>query len=319
MRMNAVRVVTERLNQASPEWEHSDLTGEAAVWRDTGIIRATGRWSCVKCTCGETHDAEVEDGYAYCSFTGHRFRVKPEDLLVYTFQPNRMVEVLTELMKCREEPVEVIPARLWKMGKSGVPIVGRSRDIFFAPCMTGNARDIYDALPNTKTPLLIVGSSRLSPDTGNRFDDSRIVMLDSVLTIEGGALMLDFDWLGSQVSDAIEDTVTPKRKESRGDTVEHLQHTLDLYLEAAFSNYCVELNRGHGRQMLEPRLTLSALAEMAGISTGWCSHILELKKPIEKCRHMQLRHAWDSTQDIDLMVAYGKKHWGKKNRGWNQV
>jgi len=66
--------------------------------------------------------------------------------------------------------------------------------------------------------------------------------------------------------------------------------------------------------MPEPRLTLSALADMAGISTGWCSHILELKKPIEKCRHMQLRHAWDSTQDIDLMVAYGKKHWGKKNR-----
>ena len=98
-----------------------------------------------------------------------------------------------------------------------------------------------------------------------------------------------------------------------------LIHTLDPHLEAAYSNYCEELNRGHGRQMPEPRLTLSSLAEMGGISTGWCSHLLELKKPIEKCRHKELRNAWDSTQDIDLMVAYGKQHWGKKNRGWRQV
>ncbi len=71
----------------------------------------------------------------------------------------------------------------------------------------------------------------------------------------------------------------------------------------------------HGRR----RLTLSALSEMGGKSMGWCSHLLELKKSIEKCRHMQLRHAWGSTQDINPMVAYGKQHWGKKNRGWRRV
>ena len=316
MRMNPVRVVTERLCQTSPEWEYADLTGEAAIWRDSGIIKATGRYSSVKCTCGETHDAEVEDGFAYCGLTGHRFPVKPEDLLIYTFDPIRMVETITELMRCREAPVEVIPARLWKMGKSGVPVAGRSRDLFFSPRMTGNAQDVYDALPNTKTPLLIVGSSRLQPDNNGKIDDNRIIMLDSVLSVEDGLLVLDNAWMSSLVSDAPEENVTPKRRESTGETVEWMKRALERYLEAAFRNYCEKISKGQGRQMPEKRLTLAALGDMIGVDESWCSRLLELKKPIEQCEQKELRHMWDSTQDIDYMVAYGAKKWGRKYKGW---
>ena len=316
MRVNPIRIVTDRLCQESPEWEHADLAGDAAAWREAGILKATGRYTRVRCTCGETHEAEVEDGFAYCSFTGHRFPVMPEDLLIYTFDPCRMVEVITELMRCREDPVEVIPSRLWKMGKAGVPIAGRSRDLFFAPRMTGYAQDIYDHLPDKKTPLLIVGSSHFLPDNNGKIDDNRIVMLDSVLSIEDGCLVLDKDWMSSLVSDAPEDNSTPKRRESSGETVERMERELNKYLEAAFRNYCEKIRKGQGRQMPEKRLTLAVLADMVGIDESWCSRLLELKKPIDQCERMELRLMWDSTQDIDYMVAYGKKHWGRKYKGW---
>lgn len=71
-----------------------------------------------------------------------------------------------------------------------------------------------------------------------------------------------------------------------------------------------------GRQMPEKRLTLAALGDMIGVDESWCSRLLELKKPIEQCEQKELRHMWDSTQDIDYMVAYGAKKWGRKYKGW---
>lgn len=110
---------------------------------------------------------------AFCALTGGAREVKEEELVGYTFQPRKMAELFHSLLKCREEVEELIPGRLWKMGRTGVPIAGRSRYIYFTPRLNDEPQDIYAALPDAKTPLLIVGSSRFSKSPENPFEDNR--------------------------------------------------------------------------------------------------------------------------------------------------
>lgn len=325
--MNSLmRMVTDRLCTSDPEWENRELVDEAVIWKDTGILKATGRYNCVRCTCGETHTAEVEDGrrrdgsygpIAHCCYTGHAFPVEPEDLISYTFDPNRMLEILSELLRCREEPVEVIPDRLWKMGKSGVAIGGRSRDVYFATRMTQrNTQETYDRLPDSKTPLLVVGSSHMIPDWHGRYDDNRVIMLESILIPQNGKWTLDLEWLNTLANDALEEEPVPETRDATGATVEAIQKALHLYLEAAFRNYCEQIRKGNGAQMPKPALTLTALAKMVQKDKSRVSRLLELRKPLEQCSHAEIRIQWESTQDITMMVQYGKKYWGRKYRGW---
>ena len=155
--MSVMTLVTDRLCTGDPEWECRALEDEAAIWKKSGILKPTRRRSSVWCTCGETHVAEVEDGprldgsygpIAYCSCSGHFYPVDKEDLISYTFDVKRMLEVLAGLLRCRGDVAEVIPGRLWRLGKSGVAIGGRSREIYFAPRLTKDAQVIYDRLPD---------------------------------------------------------------------------------------------------------------------------------------------------------------------------
>ena len=323
--MNVMRMVTDRLCTGDPEWEYRELVDEAAVWKKSGILKPNRRRSSVWCTCGESHVAEVEDGprldgsygpIAYCCRSGHFYPVEKEDLISYSFDANRMMEVLAGLLRCRGDVVAVIPGRLWKIGKSGVAIGGRSREIYFAPRLTKDADSIYDRLPDTKTPLLIVGSSHLQKDYRGRFDDSRVVLLDEILSVQKGEWVLDTGWLDTLTTDKIEEPPPPATRDSTGATVGEIKKALHIYLEAAFRNYCEQLTKGNGRQMPKERLTLTALAGIVGKDKSRISRLLEIRKPLDKCTNLEIRLMWDATQDIELMAEYGRKNWGRKYRGW---
>ena len=59
MCVKAMQLVTDRLCLTNPEWQSKELVGEAELWKTSGILRATKRYTTVDCDCDEQlHQAE---------------------------------------------------------------------------------------------------------------------------------------------------------------------------------------------------------------------------------------------------------------------
>ena len=280
MCVKAIQLVTDRLCLTDPEWQSKELGGEAKMWVKAGILRATKRYTTVDCDCDEQlHQAEVMefecDGktkyMALCSLTGGAREVKEEELIGYTFQPAKVAELFHSLFQCRADVEMIIPGRLWKMGRSGVPVAGRSRNIYFTPRLNDDPQSIYDKLPDSKTPLLIVGSSRYSRSPDNPYEDNRIISLDSILK-----WALDREWLHQLAGDAPDEEPEPETRDATATTVGAMKKALHEYLEIQYRHYCHELSRGNGSQLLKP-ITQEFLAECIGKSKARVSKLLELK------------------------------------------
>ena len=248
---------------------------------------------------------------AFCSLTGGAREVKEEELIGYTFQPAKVAELFHSLFRCRADVDMIIPGRLWKMGKTGVPVAGRSRDLYFTPRLNDDPQDIYAALPDSKTPLLIVGSSRYSKCLENPYEDNRIVSLDTVLMIQNGKWELDMEWLHQLANDAPDEEPEPETRDATATTVGAIKKVLHEYLETQYRHYCNELRKGNGSQLAKP-ITQDHLAGRVGKSKPRISALLELRTPFEKCKHPEIRVMWDASHDLNLMVAYGNKHWGSR-------
>ena len=322
MCVRAIQLVADRLCLTDPEWQSKDLVGEAEMWKKAGILRATKRYTTVDCDCDEQlHQADVmefeRDGktkyMAFCSLTGGAREVKEEELIGYTFQPAKVAELFHSLFRCRADVEMIIPGRLWKMGRSGVPVAGRSRDIYFTPRLNDDPQNIYSKLPDTKTPLLIVGSSRYSKCLTNPYEDNRIVSLDTILMIQDDKWALDMEWLHQLASDAPDEEPEPETRDATATTVGAIKKVLHEYLETQYRHYCNELRKGDGSQLAKP-ITQEFLAERIGKSKPRVSALLELKTPLKKCKHPEIRALWDASHDLNLMVSYGNKHWGSRRK-----
>lgn len=322
MCVKAMQLVTDRLCLTNPEWQSKELVGEAELWKTSGILRATKRYTTVDCDCDEQlHQAEVmefeRDGktkyMAFCSLTGGAREVKEEELIGYTFQPAKVAELFHTLLKCRDDVEVIIPGRLWKMGRTGVPIAGRSRDLYFTPRLNDDPQDIYAELPEAKTPLLIVGSSRYSKCPENPYSDNRIVSLDTVLMIQNDQWTIDMAWLEQLANDAPDEEPEPVDKGSRPDTTEAIKKVLTEHIRSAYSYYCDQLDKGNGRKLLPPP-TMAWIGTQVGKDRTTVSRIIEPKADGRKARYIEVHALWKACNDIDLLTQYGQSHWGNKTR-----
>lgn len=321
MCVRAIQLVSDRLCLTDPEWQSKELVGEAEMWKKAGILRSTKRYTTVDCDCDEQlHQADVlefeRDGktkyMAFCALTGGAREVKEEELVGYTFQPRKMAELFHSLLKCREEVEELIPGRLWKMGRTGVPIAGRSRDIYFTPRLNDEPQDIYAALPDAKTPLLIVGSSRFSKSPENPFEDNRVISLDAILMIQDDKWVLDMEWLHQLACDGLDEEPEPVDKGSRADTVDAVKNVLYEHLRSAYSYYCDQIEKGNGRKLLK-QLTMAWIGKQVGKDRTTVSRIIEPDVPDRNARYLEVHALWKACNDIDLLAQYGQSHWGNKN------
>ena len=321
MCVRAIQLVSDRLCLTDPEWQSKELVGEAEMWKKAGILRSTKRYTTVDCDCDEQlHQADVlefeRDGktkyMAFCALTGGAREVKEEELVGYTFQPRKMAELFHSLLKCREEVEELIPGRLWKMGRTGVPIAGRSRDIYFTPRLNDEPQDIYAALPDAKTPLLIVGSSRFSKSPENPFEDNRVISLDAILMIQDDKWVLDMEWLHQLACDGLDEEPEPVDKGSRADTVDAVKNVLYEHLRSAYSYYCDQIEKGNGRKLLKPP-TMAWIGKQVGKDRTTVSRIIETDVPDRNARYLEVHALWKACNDIDLLAQYGQSHWGNKN------
>lgn len=321
MCVRAIQLVSDRLCLTDPEWQSKELVGEAEMWKKAGILRSTKRYTTVDCDCDEQlHQADVlefeRDGktkyMAFCALTGGAREVKEEELVGYTFQPRKMAELFHSLLKCREEVEELIPGRLWKMGRTGVPIAGRSRDIYFTPRLNDEPQDIYAALPDAKTPLLIVGSSRFSKSPENPFEDNRVISLDAILMLQDDKWVLDMEWLHQLACDGLDEEPEPVDKGSRADTVDAVKNVLYEHLRSAYSYYCDQIEKGNGRKLLKPP-TMAWIGKQVGKDRTTVSRIIEPDVPDRNARYLEVHALWKACNDIDLLAQYGQSHWGNKN------
>ena len=321
MCVRAIQLVSDRLCLTDPEWQSKELVGEAEMWKKAGILRSTKRYTTVDCDCDEQlHQADVlefeRDGktkyMAFCALTGGAREVKEEELVGYTFQPRKMAELFHSLLKCREEVEELIPGRLWKMGRTGVPIAGRRRDIYFTPRLNDEPQDIYAALPDAKTPLLIVGSSRFSKSPENPFEDNRVISLDAILMIQDDKWVLDMEWLHQLACDGLDEEPEPVDKGSRADTVDAVKNVLYEHLRSAYSYYCDQIEKGNGRKLLKPP-TMAWIGKQVGKDRTTVSRIIEPDVPDRNARYLEVHALWKACNDIDLLAQYGQSHWGNKN------
>ena len=321
MCVRAIQLVSDRLCLTDPEWQSKELVGEAEMWKKAGILRSTKRYTTVDCDCDEQlhqadvheYEREVKTKYmAFCALTGGAREVKEEELVGYTFQPRKMAELFHSLLKCREEVEELIPGRLWKMGRTGVPIAGRSRDIYFTPRLNDEPQDIYAALPDAKTPLLIVGSSRFSKSPENPFEDNRVISLDAILMIQDDKWVLDMEWLHQLACDGLDEEPEPVDKGSRADTVDAVKNVLYEHLRSAYSYYCDQIEKGNGRKLLKPP-TMAWIGKQVGKDRTTVSRIIEPDVPDRNARYLEVHALWKACNDIDLLAQYGQSHWGNKN------
>ena len=105
----------------------------------------------------------------------------------------------------------------------------------------------------------------------------------------------------------------PETRDATATTVGAIKKALHQYLEEQYRYYCNEIRRGRGAQLLKP-ITQDYLAECIGKSKARVSALLELKVPIDRCKNIEIRAMREASHDIEKMVAYGQKHWGRKNR-----
>ena len=119
------------------------------------------------------------------------------------------------------------------------------------------------------------------------------------------------EWLHQLASDAPDEEPEPETRDATATTVGAIKKVLHEYLETQYRHYCNELRKGNGSQLAKP-ITQEFLAERVGKSKPRISALLELKTPFEKCTNPEIRALWDASHDLNLMVAYGNKHWGSR-------
>jgi hypothetical protein len=318
-RMTDVQLFSERLNLMSPEWSADDLEFISPCWKRDGILTGTKKYDYMRCPCGEGHTENVfkrlgNDGnpefYVRCRLTGQKQTVRHADLIGWQFSPGAFAQELRKAFPCKGDVVNILPERLWKVGSSDTPIAQRRRDIYFTPYLNRDSNAVFSQLPNTDTPLLICGSSRMENSEVFR---NRVFSVYDVVGIAADQWYIDYAYMEEQLGGREHPVERPKPKIGRGlDTVAALESGLEIWIESQYKTYC-ECN-SREREFHFERPTMAVLAGMVGKNKSTVSDALEIKLAIDKRKHNGLAVLWETAQSWDATRRYGQRHFGAPGR-----
>lgn len=313
--MTDVQLFSERLNLHEPEWSWDELEFISPHWKRSGILTGTKKYDYIRCSCDEGHLEKVMscrsmDGnlefYCRCRVTGQKQRVRHEELIGWQFSPTAFANMLHDAFPCRGDTLNVVPGRLWKLGSSDTPIGQRRRDIYFTPYLNRNSCDVYSLLPNTDTPLLICGSSRMEY---SEVFKNRVFSIYDVLGIAADQWYIDFEYIEEQLGGREHATERAQPRIKRGLlTVAQLESKLKLWMEHQYRSYCECNDKNRGFVFERP--TISVLAEMVKKNKSTVSDALQIKLPIAQRKHESLAILWETSQSWDATRRYGQKHFG---------
>lgn len=317
--MTDVQLFSERLNLLSPEWSADDLEFISPSWKRDGILSGTKKYDYIRCSCGEGHVENVAsrlgtDGkpefYYRCRLTGQKQTVRHKELIGWQFSATAFADVLHDAFPCKGDVVTIMPGRLWKIGSSETPIAQRRRDIYFTPYLNRDSIAVFSQLPNTDTPLLICGSSRME---NSEVFKNRVFSVYDVVGIAADRWYIDFSYMEEQLGGREHPAERPAPKIGRGlETVAKLETCLKILMEHQYRAYCESNSKD--REFVFQRPTMLVLAGMVGKNKSTISDALQIGLPIEQRKHEGLTVLWETSQDWDATHRYGRKHFGAPGR-----
>ena len=192
------------------------------AWIEAGLIRQWHNASGVVCDgCYEGHSEEVvrvtySNGdtrlYIYCPESG-QVEVDPERLQQWVPDYSRVAAALAEALCCTGTLQEVVPDRLWNLGRAA--IARQSRPVWLARQITD---DLRPRLPTDRVSILFVMG--MMPRVPLELAPERVFDLRHLVTIEGGGLRFDTEAVTGQVTVAATAAEpAPPRAEKRASRV----------------------------------------------------------------------------------------------------
>jgi hypothetical protein len=213
---------------------------------------------------------------------------------------SRFVEVITEQLQPVGDRAELVPSRVWRLGK--VRWNGVARHVYFARGLhRSDARQVLSgcALPNRSVILV---PSKLPVQRDLQELASAVFPLDTLLAWHQGKLQFDHREVESLLAMDLPPAATasakppvPKRA-TRTALIESLQLELEEHLRAA-RDYAVDTLERTGTPRLLPRPTKEFLAKRLGVN----------KSTISRCfddvSAGQVRLLWDVAADVDQLLS----------------
>lgn len=273
---------------------------------ELGILREGATANHVTCdACSEGH-VEAIDRVAYPN--GHtRFFIKcpqngwievlRERLLQWSVDYSPLVRALSSTLSARGEPTEVIPGRIWNLGRAA--LTGMSKALWAARGLAWpDAAQVAATLPRGRSPVVFFLGQ--PPDDGLlAIPRESIIELRTVLTLDED-LSVDRGAIESQLTGAAEEPTKKqtKRQSQRDATVGALKRELHeriLSLKSA-------LRRAEDLDEVFdlPRVLQKDLAGAIGADSSAVS------RAINKSNDLELKVMLQTIRDIDLIRKYSR-------------
>jgi len=273
---------------------------------EIGILREAATANHVTCDACSEHHVEAVDRVAYpdgrirffikCPQNG-RIEVPRERLLQWSVDYSPLVRALASALSGRGEPTEVIPGRIWNLGRAA--LAGKSKVLWAARGLAWpDAAQVAAALPQGRSPVVFFLGQ--PPDDGLlAVPRESIIELRTVLYLDED-LSVDVGAIESQLTGTTEEPTRKqaKRQSQRDATVGALKRELHeriLSLKSALRHA-----GDTGKPFNLPRLTQKDLA--AAIKAGESS----VSRAIRESGDRELGILLQTVKDIDLIRKYSR-------------
>jgi hypothetical protein len=186
------------------------------AWRSilaSGLVRPAGTAETAECDwCAGAHAEDVEyeaespgeppRPYITCPEFGS-VDVEPERLLQWDVDAVRFAEALAAALACAGRVEEIVPGRLWLLGR--IDVRGRAREAFFARRLAWprDAKETVGACPRllaAVAPVVLVAENVPAPEFW-RATAPRVLTVAALATIADGRLVVDRAYLAGACGD----------------------------------------------------------------------------------------------------------------------
>lgn len=280
--------------------------GSFEVLRDLGVLREADPAKRVECdACSDRHLSEVipinyPDGqtrfFIPCPENG-RIEIPRDRLRQWAVDFNPLIRLLAEELKANAAPAEVMPGRLWNLGR--MPFGGRSKQIWVARGLCWpDAHLLMNQFPQGKSVVLFLLGQR----PGNDFlklDSEAIFELRDLFVLTGG--QFHFDLAENPPDTSLNEAPAPynkmRRKDSRAGNIQALKRELQEHMRAA-RDHAYTTYKVRGTMELLPRPEGRHLAKAIGVVPSTVSRILNSAADLE------LRLLWEAALDLQKVCRY---------------
>lgn len=249
--------------------------------------------------CAEGHVEQVETVtrpnsvtqlFIYCPEYG-RIEVEPDRLRQWFPDYRRVAPLLSEALECTGAPQELVPNRLWNLGRTA--IARQSRPVWLVRRISDELRP---RLPTDRVSLLFVMG--IMPRAPLDIASERVFEVRHLVRVEDGGLCFDADAVQGQLGEVVRTTPKARKRRKRAPRADATAAVKKVLRDQALMRKSV-WKKNWGAAL--PPLTQKEVAEAAGVSQPTLSRILNDDSG-DRDREAQL--LWRILNDPEDLMRY---------------